>query len=119
MQNFLVAERQNFFGGVNFDGGVLDQRIEQIGRHALIDVPITGEILQAGKKEIGATPLQSRRAQRSPRPEHGTSKRFNKVGASHYNLQRKGNRNEKNSVRGLITCNEKRTATKKTRCEDL
>jgi hypothetical protein len=47
-----VGERQHAFGGVHAQRRVLDQRVEEVRRHALVDVPVARFVHEAREPEI-------------------------------------------------------------------
>ncbi len=50
-ENFYAAQFHDFFLLVDRNRGVFHQRIKQVGRHALICIPIAGIVLEAGEEE--------------------------------------------------------------------
>lgn len=48
---FVTAQLYDFFLLVDRDRGVLNQRMQQIGRHSLVGIPVTGGVLDSGEEK--------------------------------------------------------------------
>ncbi|MDT4847677.1 hypothetical protein FQZ97_817420 [compost metagenome] len=51
-QHARVGQRQHVFLRVHAQGGVVDQRRDEVGRHARVHVPVAGVVFQPGEPEV-------------------------------------------------------------------